>query len=236
MFSSLLPRLRDLREKFIKDNSISEDQSQHGPSRRPMKAVPQSPEELRLEIIDEALKKIHWLGVPKTRDYKKFLESIRVGATVPFQEVLLIVSYMYSVVIHIYYGEQYPVIYIYRHQSIERKSDRIVYLQCLAGIHYNLLRAIDGHIKFIQKPEEEVELNKLNSDIIEDVKVLWGHEPSSKQIFCNHSFGSTLTAVLQTENMSLCTLIDSGAQVCVIKRSVIDNLRQCQRAPTQLRI
>src|SRR5215469_16556954 len=91
--------------------------------------------ELRTLAMRKVCDKPERWNVYGKRDVKD-LRRLAVPGTPVFQGVLLVVSEIFKVVIHVFFGLPLPL--TYRGENVVMSAPRIA-LQCLGGVHYNPL-------------------------------------------------------------------------------------------------
>ena len=230
LFECLHFRLKQLNPPVLRYRLKNEEKV-----RGPQRIIPADPDKLRQEIIQYAIDRVDLLGVSNKKGFKKYLKGMQIGYQQPCQELLFIVSFLYKVIVNVYYGSEQPI--IFRCQEVNRDSDRVINLQSKAGIHYNLLSeetvklSLNDHQEITAtqetslKVEESIpEFGEIDENIIQDMQILWSDQLEEDRVACNHCFTGALIATIVSENQARCALVDAGAQVSLVKRSVLNTL------------
>ncbi len=229
MFESVLQGLKHIKAKqnhtVLEEENIRNLKGEH-------QNIPLTPEMLRNEVMEEAIKRPELLGFPKSKEYVRMLQQMKAGQT-PYQEVLMIVSYLYLIIIQVHYGDHKPVFYRYQ---VYRKSNRVMHLQCLGGTHYNWIEEERDHHRAVEMEKHQKEEIDQKIEVLVGLHGLFGKEEEGGLSDCNNYTYGALCARILVENKTKCALIDSGAQISLIKRSVLKDLTRYESSPTQLNI
>lgn len=201
--------------------------------RGPKRKMPQSALKLREEVIDEAIAQPEMLGFPKIREYKKMLQAMKYNIT-PYQEVLITFSDLYEVIVHVHFGDKKPI--IYRCHRMHFKSKRIIHLQCLGGTHYNLVRETSAYCSLSEKLHQKDHDVQFEEHSLPDIQILFGEKTGNESIFCQHQRPGGFTVYVHQNSTLHCCLIDTGAQIGLIKRSILNKLQVKYRRKTNVKI
>ena len=185
---------------------------------------------LRETAIDELLTKPKLYDLSLNRESKRRLRLMKYSGQLPCMDVLLALSRLYCVSFCVYFFSERPI--VYRHRELSETCNARIYLQCLAGIHFNLLAEMNGFPQpviavpeVLEKSENVSEtealapvLNSQNSPIDDlgySLERPCGHNISTQPVISVSVFASTY-----------CAMIDSGAEVSLVNESVVNFLSQ----------
>ena len=195
-FTSVLYGLRDL----VNDGLVA--------------VIPESINELRKIVMKEACKRPGQLGLMTVSKCRKELEAMCSPGMMPFQEILLIVSKMYRIVVCLHYGMEKPI--VYRADGVYG-NEYVLHLQCLSGVHYNWVvekKCYDrdcGMVEVCDRDETQ--------DVCEEYGEACLDVPQEVN-FCKHGGGCDMTVLVQVNGVRYCALIDTGAQISMVNASV----------------
>lgn len=183
--------------------------------------LPSSHEELRRVLVEEIL--LHPAKYGYTKVNKNIRQSLRLmkfKGQLPCLEVLWAFSSLYTVAVLVYFWSDQPV--IYRHPSVsEEGCIGVIHLQCLAGVHFNPLRAT---VEFVapsqlwkdppsQHKERKVEICHVEEDLFDKN--------------CHKCRDSDHARILiKLNNKKYCAIIDTGAEISLVQKSVFDELEE----------
>lgn len=187
----------------------------------PSRILPQTPEDLRKEILTEAARNPEALGLPKSKDYTKMLLAMINNGT-PYQEVLLTASDLYEVIVHVHFGDKQPI--IYRHHRVHHQNKRVVHLQCLGGTHYNLVKETEGYHHQIKQDAKITENIEFKEENLVGIHSLFTGRLEEESRFCQHSRAGGFSFFLEQNSGSHCCLVDTGSQIGLVKRSILTKL------------
>ena len=164
---------------------------------------------LREKCMDLVMSNPGDYGFKATRMERKEFRRMRQEGQLPCIEVALAVSSLFKVEIHIYYGNQLPV--VFRHKDVQENNHRILYIQCLAGIHYNPL------LKNSNFKEPVIELNNSEKVVSRSINVAKVTSYTCKS--CGPS--DHVRIAISTNNATGCAIVDTGAEVSLIRKSAV---------------
>ena len=186
---------------------------------------------LRSQLVNYLSNNLERFGLKKNKDLNKRLKLMKLAGQLPIQEILLAFAELYHVYVYVYYGSSNPVIY----KSSSTSGDRKIYLQCLAGIHYNPVRrtrqyrevvnssvnccVIQGVLENLNHPTQDdnlCEVIEAPLEIPENEDMLQSH------VICNHSFADPDVRPVVLYERRYCALLDSGAEINLVSQSVIE--------------
>ena len=185
-----------------------------------------SPRELRALLMGELLKHPSRYGVKNpSREWRRDAQLRSMPGQLPLVEVLLVASRLFALTIQVYYWAGDPIVF----QDPEITPKHLVCLQCLGGVHYNLLASIgdEATVKGVlfctrTKPDSMSCCTiQEESDDIGTTK----EEPHH----CGVSAHPRILCKVETE--TFCGILDTGAEMSLIRRdayercSKVKNLR-----------
>ena len=174
-------------------------------------AVPSSSLVLREQLLDELLKSPEKYGLPSKGHTRRDLRLMRHPHQLPCLEVLLAASYLYKATIFVYFWTKEPVVYY--DGRTNRSTNVEVYLQCLGGIHFNPLKCAKEH---------EIEVANLKSVTVPSPDVSMGGAAEGREVdnclLCEPSNHPRIS--VSCGDLDLCAIIDTGAEVSLIRDSI----------------
>ena len=197
------------------------------------KAPPKAVDELRILIVEEAIKRPEILGMVRCKRLMKELRALRIPQSPPFQELLMVVSKFYNISVFVHFGGLKPI--IYRHDSVKFETyGTVLHLQFVFGIHYNWVKADwqftqpdngEDHRRLDSKEDSE-EFEEISTEVIADVNLLYSADENVVDIVeqCEHDHLGAMMCRSNLEGHSHCVMIDSGAQISLIRRNVVERL------------
>ena len=94
--------------------------------------------ELRKILVEELLKTLEKYGLSGTRyNWRRELRLMLHSQQVPCLEVLLAASFLYRLKVHVYFWSADPNVFV---DSRSEGPTTVIHIQCVGGIHFNLLR------------------------------------------------------------------------------------------------
>ena len=93
--------------------------------------VPESVTELRSEVMGEVMKRPEQIGIKKVLKYIKEWKAMNSPGVTPFQEVLIVVSKLFNILVCVHYGCENQI--VYRGVGVNRPNVGMLHLQCLIG-------------------------------------------------------------------------------------------------------
>ena len=73
--------------------------------------VPESITELRSELMGEVMKRPEEIGLEKVCKYMKELKVMSDPGVIPFQEVMIVVSKLFKILVCVHNGGENPIVY-----------------------------------------------------------------------------------------------------------------------------
>ena len=180
---------------------------------------------LRKEVITELLNNPRKYNLPVGKHERNRVKLMLNPDQIPCCEALLAMSFLYQIEIRVFHNMPTPV--IYRASDV---SHNIIYLQCISHVHYNPL--------FCRKAPKEISDGKL-VNVIQNLSInvdSMSHDCSDDDVLENINMFDEVTKecgyrdmspgiVLSYNSYSLCTLIDTGAQICLISNDTWDKIK-----------
>ena len=200
MFESVLNGLRDLVNDGLKVE------------------VPETVNDLRKRVMTEVCKQPERIGVRKIKTYLKELKAMSEPGVLPMQEVLLVVSLLYGIVVCVHYGVERPV--MYKAKSV--KGEWVLHLQCLGGVHYNWVVEKKLYEGVDESDECQSEMDDIRDDECEEL----GESEIKRVSLCVHRERCGATVEMDLSGNKYCGLVDTGAQVSLVSASVIRELEK----------
>ena len=183
---------------------------------------------LRTQLVNYLSNHIEKFGLRKSRDLNKHLKLMKLAGQLPMQEILLVFAELYQVDVYVYYGSDNPVIY----KSNSNLKNVKVYLQCLAGIHYNPIRKMKLYREnlvnccIVERVQESYDFPVLDENICEldeaPIKVLENENNVPRHIICDHACEDSTVRHIRIGNNVYCALLDCGAEINLVSQSVIE--------------
>ena len=182
--------------------------------------LPDNVNELRTQAVEHLVTNFVKLGIPLDKERLKIIKSMRYPGVLPTEDLLLAAAALYNIEIRVFHAMVAPVVFKPR-----VNTSVVIYLQCLAGIHYNPLiqkkKQVEVLIveKLVHVPADLTicETNKSEVEVLANVQM----ECNS----CHHQLSSDFTCTIEVENQKFCVLFDTGAQVSVMSAKMLDALR-----------
>ena len=186
--------------------------------------VPGSVNELRKKVITEVCKNPEKIGIRKIREHMKELRAMTLPGVPVFQEVLSIVSFLFGVVVFVHFGGEKPIIY-----KDERVNESALglHVQCLGGVHYNWViekKTYERKYENVNEKEDETDCEKETMDVsLREMEQIRMAEPI---VYCSHGRNGNMEVKVGVKDMVYCGLIDTGAQVSLVNKNVIEELER----------
>lgn len=192
-----------------------------------IEGVPETDLELREKVVDQMLNHSDKYNVSLDRESRKNLRRMRIAGQLPSYDLLLVVSHLFKIKICVYFWTAQPVIYQY--QDYESS----IFLQCISGIHFNPL--IQTH-SYITPPVSEssvytVTIPNVPIVVCSENDVQSYETPLTDNLFsidsgiaCNHPVSCLPQVYLSFDDMRLCAIIDSGAEISLVSERALDFL------------
>src|SRR5215469_17035584 len=126
--------------------------------------VPPSNTALRETVMRRVIEKHERWNVCSKEDIR-LLRRLIVPGTPVFQGVLIVVSELFKLTVHVFFGLPTPL--TYRGKNVKVDASQIE-LQCLGGVHYNAVVMTDEFLKNGGTPDTEVRKMRLPDTVDED--------------------------------------------------------------------
>lgn len=192
--------------------------------------LPDSVNDLRCTLVDFLSDNPRRFNVKPGKDFSKRMKLMRLPGQLPCEELLLVACHIFNVQIHVHHGGQWPVIY-----ATHSTSCPIIHLQCKSGIHFNPafdkkqnVRPVNP--KCINYVHEFVhDVSEANLDTVcgidgeDDVELV---ACNSLELCCNHVSFLPAGCFVNTSGVKFCALVDTGAQVSLLREGVFEQLKQ----------
>ena len=207
-----------------------------------------TPLELRKQLVSELVNHASQYNLSLNRQSRKELKLMMHGGQLPCLDVLLAASKIYSLKINVYFWSQDPVVYYF--QKPDHGAQTVLNLQCLGGIHFNALIEQNEYSPIVEATKVVTNVSAKDSiatqvDVVEapldvhtevPVTFLDVHtdEPvalddPSFSVVCNHHNTKQPQTSLAVNNQKFCALVDTGAEISLIIRNVLNNLTELQQ-------
>ena len=183
--------------------------------------------QLRELLVDKVLQNLEHYGIPNTKDNRKSIKVMRYQGHLPREELILAACELFHVEVHVHPGMQWPV--VYRMGTEVAAADRIVHLQCISGIHFNPVIRESTISNTEHLPSRYVNTCKVVTPVspttTTDIPIESDHEnnDSNFDIICPHE-QLPGTVMLEIDNFKICSLVDTGSQICLITCSMVGQL------------
>ena len=194
-------------------------------------AIPDSHEEMRVKLVEELSKHGKEYNLNNGKQLRQKLKLMRRVGQQPISEILLAASKLFNLRILVYHGMKSPIVFTHK---VETKF--IVRLQCISMVHYNPLyerkKIMDvfeeKYVNVAVKEGEGLEVGVVKDqgievDAVEDQKDLNLDYLEPDIVNCGHTMFHTRVTVGEDEK-KFCCLLDTGAQVSIVGKDVIDEL------------
>src|SRR5215469_487985 len=190
--------------------------------------LPDSMHALRMLVMQRVIETPEKWNITTAED-KRLLRRLMTPGTPVFQGVLSVVSDLFKVTIHVFFGLPTPL--TYRGKNVVVNSPQIA-LQCLGGVHYNSVvmsedyirsgRIQNTEVKKVRLPVDENEMIDTIEDIdgLPDMSVL----KVQKVEYCTHQTNELTTARVRIAGDYYCVTWDTGSQISLVTRRVVDKL------------
>ena len=144
-------------------------------------------------------------------------------------DIFLAASRLYNVEIRVYHEMNVPVVYLFDINS-NNDSKAVVHLLCKSGIHYDPLYqkkkdTAEVSPKLVNTVMDNEQIDEVNLDIAHclDIEPLFAITNFNEND-CSH-LGASSHLRLSYNNMVVCALVDTGAQVSIIDEDTWCNIK-----------
>ena len=185
---------------------------------------------LRELLVNEALKKPELLGMKRCKRLMNELKTMLNMRKSVFQEILIFVSKIFGISVFVHFGGKQPIVYHYE-GNCQGGGEVVLHLQYLEGTHYNLVKENWAYERMdtptpIDCPDriEEEDFQEADQEAVNDIRIMFVHKGEYAFELCEHLAAGCLISEVTISNRRCCALIDSGAQVSLVRRSVVNGL------------
>jgi len=198
--------------------------------------IPESEVHLRELLVDKVLIDIERYGIKNDKENRKLIKAMKMKGNLPREELLLAAADIFNIEVHVHHGMRWPV--IYKSNEIDTVIG-IIHLQCISGVHYNpvLYRMLiktdqSEHNKLVNTCHTiDISRDGISAENNKEVIICEcnGNNVTTEtdsETLCNHGVFEGTTCFLVFGDVKICALIDTGSQICLIKDSVIEQLKQ----------
>lgn len=189
---------------------------------------------LRQELVDEALRSPGRYQFKLDRHSRQTLKLMRLPGQPLAMEMLSVFAWTHKVKVVVHFGRESPLIFLGKDQE----TTDVVHLQCLAGIHFNLLckdpdwvqespvLVLHNQDEAVARPVQPSSIGEVNSATTARDK---GGAPPVFQ--CHHGRQTQCSVPAVCNGVHLCALLDTGAAVGLISASALRNITRNGHAP-----
>lgn len=187
--------------------------------------VPANGREVRQKLVDEALRSPNRYGFKLDRLSRQTLRLMRFPGQPLALDMLAVAAFIYNVKIVVHFGQDNPMNFT----SGGHEVTDVLHLQCLGGVHFNLLRA-----RPVFKEEAAVAtakcLRPATSAEQQQTSTMNGSDDTSEEdapsdqrpeTQCTHDRRTQCSTTVLCNGVPLCGLLDTGAAVGMISASAL---------------
>ena len=188
--------------------------------------LPETINELRKVVMCEVCKRPEAIGVSKVKRYVKELKAMCIPGVMPFQEVLMVVSKIFRVIVYVHYGAEIPI--IYKDERVKGKNTFALHLQCVGGIHYNWVIEKKSYERCSESRQDSVEdepfenMGECRVELVQSME----EAVSLESLGCQHGLQGKMKVKVHIDGVNFCGLIDTGAQVSLVNECVVNEVIQ----------
>ncbi|KAF0304057.1 hypothetical protein FJT64_024045 [Amphibalanus amphitrite] len=183
---------------------------------------------LRQELLDEAVRTPSKYDIKLDKHSRQDLRLMRLPGQLMAIDMLSVFASRYNVRIIVHFGSQNPLVFRRRGKEDAQDDPDTVHLQCLAGVHFNLLQetpefAGDGTVLLAQVEEDYRDEVTSEPPPPEDIEkdVLNGKEALPQ---CQNHRVTQCTVVVRCNTVRVCALLDTGAAVGLISAAALQRI------------
>lgn len=169
-------------------------------------------------------------GIVNNKENRAALKIMQRKGQLPREVLLLAVSDNFRVSIHVYHGMDKPVVF---RSKRSYGGEPVLYLQCLAGVHYNPVYTTQKAVSDVDTSNEKL-VNTCRLDARVETfnrKSSFG-SVASDEIIVPHT--ETLLCIHENEKIAacsvgpfnVCALIDTGAQISIVQERIVETLQR----------
>ena len=193
---------------------------------------PTDHKELRQRLVDEALRSPSRYGFKLDRLSRQALRLMRVPGQPLALDMLAVAAFVYKVKIVVHFGQDNPMNFT---SGCPRETD-VIHLQCLGGVHFNLLRASPVFIEACHV--DTGRYNSAVSSVVQQPTSCLSEEGTSSgkdaETQCPHGTFTQCSVPVVCNGVLLCGLLDTGAAVGLISASALHSvMAHDQEVPIQ---
>lgn len=187
--------------------------------------LPSSVEQLRAILVNELLANSVKYGFSLGRNRRREILLMRTPGQMMSEELLTVFSNMYGLEVWVHCGMEKPIVHSMGEDS--DSSARRVHLQFLAGVHYNPVEEMSEYMPasvgkkgILPVPQAVAGYFEPELDSDEGLSVcLIAH---TRTCSCRHA--SKASTTLSYGDSRFCALLDTGAQVCLVRESTLKRI------------
>lgn len=186
--------------------------------------LPNNHYELRCQLVDFILSNPAKINAKPTKEFIRRMKVMRRQSQLPCEEFFSAASIFFNVEINIHHGIRWPVI----HKPSQSGDYPKVHLQCKAGIHFNPaldcnrnVSKVSPNAKYVNCVHNMDQVDFLNICPYVESEL----EPEISGIVtvnqaCVHSQPVAGVCTVEANGIRFCALVDTGAQVSLLNRSI----------------
>jgi len=187
--------------------------------------VPTCHIKLREMLVDELINNSKFYSLNLAKLQKRQLQTMKQPGNQPFSEILLAACNLFNIQIHVYCGMQSPV--VFRNRVIDEDTVT-VFMQCISLIHYNPVYCTNNvnksgidtkMINYSTPANESSNCNMFSDEEFEPIDCF-----RERVLSCMHASVPITSGVLTCGGEQFCYLMDTGAQVSLVGRTVYESL------------
>ena len=187
--------------------------------------IPDSPAELRYNLVDIFLQNHRKYGVKINRGQKKLIQAMKMPGCLPCETLFLVACDVFGIEIWVHHGMKMPVIYKSNEGRKNEERGMILHLQCISGIHFNPVVCFSSREAMVnlvreknitQVQGEEIPDKNENEELDMD-NLMLRYEECAK--VCEHEVIPDAGVLVTIAGCTFCALVDTGAQVSLLRES-----------------
>ena len=185
---------------------------------------------LRELLVDEVMRAPGKFKMKLDRRARQTLKIMRAPGQPLSVEMLTVFATLMKTQVIVHFGGNHPM--IFASQDGEHADGDALHLQCLGGVHYNLLMESKNFQKqntvLVARIEEQVRAKKTRQDErTQDVAVCATADDSPSQDelvspLCSHQSRASCAVTVYVNGKPVCALLDSGAAVSLVSRGALE--------------
>jgi hypothetical protein len=188
--------------------------------------VPESIQALRVALIHELLTNGRAYGIQPSKNLRRELMIMKSPGQLLCEEALLVFCGLYGLQVWVHCGMEKPIIHALPGAPLADAGGR-VHLQWLAGVHYNPVEETRQYLGITSaslpalSSSADCLLDHVD-ELEESPEIVMGAQWVDSSCSCGNSWCSTV--VVSFDSVHCCALVDTGAQVSVIREDVLCSL------------